>query len=308
MKRISIITPSLNRASLLERAIQSVQVQQYENYEHIIMDGGSTDQTLDVVGQYPNIKFFSKPDHGIYDALNKGLDLATGEVIGFLNTDDEYEEDVFRHIDKCFEDSSLMAVAGKAIVVTQLAGGKTETIDKYSPDENNILIKNLKEGPYFNAWFFHRKVFEQIGNFKECYKIAGDRDFMLRFAIKELKFARIDKQVYIYQQHEESLTFGETDQQRVASAKENLVLADSYLSNPQLSKQTKRLIISLHTRETAELALRSIRGINVREFYSLTIKGIKYDKFWPFRFLTIIAGIVPKTFQKHVQKAIKSVI
>lgn len=305
-KKISIITPSLNRASLLDEAIRSVQAQNYDNYEHIIVDGGSTDTTEAIVKKYPKIKFISEPDQGMYDALNKGLDLATGEIIGFLNTDDIYGEKVFSQVNIQFEDKSLMAVGGKAIVVIQHPGAKKEIVDEYYPEEKYMLRKNLQEGPYFNAWFFHRKVFEQIGNFKKCYKIAGDRDFMLRFALNNFRLATIKNIVYIYRQHKDSLTFEETDQQRIASAKENLILTDSYLRNPDLPKQTKSLIINLHTRETAELALRSIWAINGTQLFSLTVEGIKYDIFWPFHFCMILVNIVPRFLLKKVRKFLRN--
>ena len=87
LKAISIITPSLNRADLLEDAIYSVQRQNYQNLEHIIVDGGSTDGSLELVKKYGYIRLFSGHDEGMYDALNKGLTLAGGEIICFLNTD-----------------------------------------------------------------------------------------------------------------------------------------------------------------------------------------------------------------------------
>lgn len=301
-KRISIITPSLNRAVFLDKAIQSVQAQNYDNYEHIIVDGGSTDLTEAIVQKYPKIIFISEPDQGMYDALNKGLDLATGEIIGFLNTDDIFGENVFNQVNKEFENKGLMAVVGEAIVTIQHSVGKTEIVGEFFPKEKYVLRKNLQDGPYFNAWFFHRKVFDQIGNFKKSFKIAGDRDFMFRFAIGELKFAIIDKLVYIYQQHKDSLTFGETGQQRVASAKENLLFADYYLHDPKLPKSTKQLLKSLHTRETTELALRSMWETNMRESLSLMRKGIKYDLFWPIHFFMILANIVPRFLLKKVRK------
>ena len=115
-RKISVITPSLNRARLLELAIQSLAAQNYPDCEHIIIDGGSTDGTKEVIQKYPGIRFVSAPDDGMYEALNKGLELAGGEIIGFLNTDDLYAEDIFHVVAGKFEDAEVMAVAGRAIV------------------------------------------------------------------------------------------------------------------------------------------------------------------------------------------------
>ena len=88
--RISIITPTRNMAHFLEPCILSNLQQCYPNLEHIIVDGASTDNTLEIVGRYPHLRSVSEPDHGLSDALNKGIRMATGEIIGWCNADDLY--------------------------------------------------------------------------------------------------------------------------------------------------------------------------------------------------------------------------
>src|SRR3989337_1242859 len=90
--KVSIITVTLNNADYIEACIQSVINQDYENIEYIVIDGGSKDGTLDVITRYENkiTKVISEPDNGLYDAMNKGIKLATGEIIGILNSDDFY--------------------------------------------------------------------------------------------------------------------------------------------------------------------------------------------------------------------------
>ena len=94
--KISIITPALSHGSMIERAVQSVAEQEYADFEHVIVDGGSTDNTLARQSHYPHLSVFSEPDRGLCDAYNKGVRLASGKVIGFLNDDDYYEAGVFR--------------------------------------------------------------------------------------------------------------------------------------------------------------------------------------------------------------------
>src|SRR5687768_6412703 len=105
MKNIifSIITPSYNRASLIQNAIESVMAQNYPHLEHIVIDGGSTDDTLELLSSYPHLHVLSEPDRGVYDALNKGLSIAQGEIIGQLNTDDYYQSDIFQKIQDYFD-------------------------------------------------------------------------------------------------------------------------------------------------------------------------------------------------------------
>ena len=83
--------PCLNRVNLIREAIESVLAQDYPNFEHIVIDGGSTDGTLDVLREYRHLKLISEPDNGLYDAVNKGIRLAQGELIGWLNSDDVYD-------------------------------------------------------------------------------------------------------------------------------------------------------------------------------------------------------------------------
>ena len=95
---ISIITPCLNRANFIEEAIESVLDQISPNVEHIIMDVGSTDGTLELLNNYPHLRIISQPDRGMCEAFNKVIQIASGEVIGFLNTDDFNEPNVFASI------------------------------------------------------------------------------------------------------------------------------------------------------------------------------------------------------------------
>src|SRR5689334_8323683 len=92
---LSIITPCLNRSTYIADAVESVLKQDYHNFEHVIMDGGSTDPTLSILGRYPHLQVFSEKDQGMYHALNKGIAKVRGEVIALLNSDDVYEPGIF---------------------------------------------------------------------------------------------------------------------------------------------------------------------------------------------------------------------
>src|SRR5271156_6128755 len=94
--KISIITATLNRREFIGAAIESVLAQNYPEFEHWIIDGGSSDGTLDVLKRYPHLNVLSEPDRGVYDAWNKGIVRATGVVLGFLNSDDQYAPGTFR--------------------------------------------------------------------------------------------------------------------------------------------------------------------------------------------------------------------
>ena len=284
-KKISIITPSLNRVDMLEGVIQNVAMQQYPDFEHIVIDGGSTDGTQDMVKKYPHVRFECGSDQGMYDALNKGLDLATGEIIGFLNTDDYYAENIFLDVASKFDDESIMAVAGCATVFYEPARGKMEIVGRYSPKEKTLLECSTIGSNYFNAWFFRDTLFKKIGGFDANYRIAGDKDFMLRLALNNLRYTTIDKLVYRYRQHPGSLTFHDTDQRREQSAREQLIMTAHYLNNEKLSDLERKLLIELRTRQTVDMAARSLRVWNFRKSVYYFTEGLKYDLLWPFKFI-----------------------
>ena len=111
--KISIITPSLNMGRFLEQSIQGVLYQNYSNWEHIVIDGGSQDETLAILKKYPHLKWISEPDRGLSDALNKGIRMATGDIIGWCCADDYYLPGAFKVcIDSFQNDPTLMFLYG----------------------------------------------------------------------------------------------------------------------------------------------------------------------------------------------------
>lgn len=296
---ITIITPSYNRAEMITQAIESVLAQGFQAFEHIIIDGGSTDGTLQILRAYSHLKVISGLDQGMYDALNKGLEMATGEIIGFLNTDDLYAENIFLSVARKFDDPGVMAVAGRAIIFWELPDGKMRIVDTYSPDDRNLMECSTIGRNFFNAWFFRRSVFRQIGKFNSNYKLIGDRDFMFRFALNDLRYAVIDDLVYKYRQHEDSLTFDKNSQKLEWSANEHLVMTGSYLVDQNLPELVRKMLIQLRTRETVDMAARSIWMRNFRRFIHYSIEGSRYNPAWPVKFFQYVLKKAPRYFWKN---------
>ena len=103
--KISVITPSFNQGRFIEQTIQSVVSQGSNSFEHIVIDGGSTDETLEVLRRYPHLKWVSEADEGQSDALNKGFDMAQGEIIAWINSDDWYAPGTFHAVSKFFDEN-----------------------------------------------------------------------------------------------------------------------------------------------------------------------------------------------------------
>jgi glycosyltransferase involved in cell wall biosynthesis len=207
--KFSVITPCLNRAELIGPTIESVIAQDYSDFEHWIIDGGSTDGTLDLLKRYRHLRLVSEADRGVYDAMNKGIRLATGEVLILLNSDDLLARGAFSLVADIFRNAvgTMIVSAGCQIFQSRSDGVEIEMHRYDDPRRNALSLRNVTIGtPNINARFFRRKVFEQIGEFDLAYPIAADRDFLIRVALRQLPDAPIAKVLYRYRWHAGSLT------------------------------------------------------------------------------------------------------
>lgn len=178
---ISVITVCFNSAATLGNTLQSVADQSWGNVEHIVIDGGSTDATQEVIAQCGAhiARFVSEPDRGIYDAMNKGVHIATGDVIGFLNSDDVYaHQNVLAAVAGIMKREHLDALFGDVEFYRSENPGRT--IRRYS--SARFKPDRIAWGwmPAHPALFVRREVFRRVGVFRTDYRIAGDFEFVAR--------------------------------------------------------------------------------------------------------------------------------
>ena len=182
--RISIITVCYNSAATIEKTIKSVQAQTYENIEYIVVDGGSLDSTLDIVNKYKDVisKSVSELDKGLYDAMNKGIKMATGDIVGILNSDDIFTDNFVLENVMNFhvKNKNLDASVGN---ITQF-NESGNTVRKYSA--KNWHPEKLKIGfmPAHPAIFFKRDLFEKFGNYQLDFISGADYELIIRFFLK----------------------------------------------------------------------------------------------------------------------------
>jgi glycosyltransferase involved in cell wall biosynthesis len=193
--KVSIITVVLNNESYIEKCIKSVLSQDYDDIEYIVIDGGSIDGTVDHIRKYEKFisKWISGPDSGIYEAMNKGIKAATGEVVGILNSDDFYPEtDVIDQVIHEFDSKGVDSVFADLVYVK-----------RDSPDEIVRYYRSLNFHPkrFAFGWmpahptfFVRRDCYERYGLFKTDYKIAADYELLVRFLSKhEISFSYIPR-------------------------------------------------------------------------------------------------------------------
>ena len=184
--KISIITSVYNNHETVAEAIGSVLSQTHPDIEYIIIDGGSTDGTVDIIKSYQNqvTQFISEPDNGIYDGLNKGIKLATGDVIGFLHSDDLYEDNkVIEKVAQAFMNFGVDSVYGDLTYVDKANPAK---IIRYW-QSGDFSFNKLGYGwmPPHPTFFVKREIYERYGLFDTSFKIAADYDLILRFLGKQ---------------------------------------------------------------------------------------------------------------------------
>lgn len=177
--KLTIITPSFNQGGYIEETISSVLSQDYPHVEHIVIDGGSTDSTVNVLKRYPHLRWVSEKDRGQADALNKGLAKATGDIIGWINSDDYYEHDVFGSVVKWFEDPDVMWVIGDLTFVFDQTG---EKVAKKSPTISYEQLLNNPDIIRQPSTFFRKSFIEQVGGWNSEFFMVMDFDLWVRLA------------------------------------------------------------------------------------------------------------------------------
>ncbi len=182
--KVSLITTCYNRAASIRGSIESVLGQDYPDIEYIVVDGASSDGTLDIINQYKDkiSTIISEPDNGMYEAINKGLRAATGDIIGLVHSDDWlFSPSVISHVVECFNNTGADFLYGDGIFV--------------KPDDNNSVVRKWLGGTYRlwkvkHGWlplhptcYIKRDILSRKGFYNETYKIAADSDFLLRLLL-----------------------------------------------------------------------------------------------------------------------------
>jgi glycosyltransferase involved in cell wall biosynthesis len=292
---ISIVTPCMNRVHLVAQAVESVLGQDVPALEHIIVDGGSTDGTLDVLGKYAHLRVISEPDDGMYDAINKGILLAQGEVIGLLNTDDVYPPGTLRAVADAFihHPGAQAVVGGVTRFVEHDSGWQVVgSFPAIQPEE--FWYRLIQGHPSTNAWFFRREVFERLGGFDVRMRWSADRYFLIRIALDGgIRPIPIPQVLCQYRQHSGSVTMTTLDSRdphygelRIKILQEDIFALGEFLQRKDLPGEVRSRMRREHSVRCYRLAATAIYHRKGKIAFQAARLGWQKDPFWPIVLLT----------------------
>jgi glycosyltransferase involved in cell wall biosynthesis len=255
--RISIVTPSLNQVGFIEQTIRSVLDQEYPNLEYIIMDGGSTDGTVEVVERYADrlAYFVSEPDNGQAAAINKGLARATGDVLAYINSDDYYLPDAFERVAQEYLREPFEILAGACRHVDEV-GGLLSVERGTAGSLADLLDLRTYDLSYFTQpeVFWSRSSGEIVGAFSEDLNWLFDYEYWVRAAALGLRFRSIDSELACFRRHIGQKTRGE-----VRETLEELAVVGSFACHESLGMVERKRVAKAVRWRTARVQLARAR-------------------------------------------------
>jgi glycosyltransferase involved in cell wall biosynthesis len=210
--KISVVTPTFNGIVTLRETIESVRAQDYKNWEHIVIDGGSTDGTVDLLREYPHLQWVSERDKGHYHAMNKGIEQATGDIVAILNADDCYRARALRMVAASFAENPLWdALFGDIVYVD----GHSEEIFRREEARYDYDVLRFGNVCYIihPTLFVRKKTYERLGAYRyEKFLNCCDVDFILRLGQQHCQVGHVPEFLVNYRFHEH----GQSADRRVA--------------------------------------------------------------------------------------------
>ncbi len=312
LPRISIIIGVLNMKEYLPRTLESVIRQNYPNLELIVMDGGSTDGTLDVIKQYqPFITYWkSEKDKGHCDACNKGIEIATGDLIELLNADDFLDEGLLHKVALLYNSKPHAKMITTGVHILQNETNHQSRITRQINDTNKLQItlhNMIFELPAINARFFHKDIFKQFGKFNPTladgsYNMTNDREFLIKLALSDVQSEIIPDVFYNYLSHDHSLTFSMKNQFRTRH--EHINLANHFLAAYHLPTAQQAIFKAWIAKDTIYLFLMYLLKKLPKQAFKNMKQGLKaYGYRWFCKLISVATTGVCKKAIKGISKS-----
>jgi glycosyltransferase involved in cell wall biosynthesis len=232
--KISIITPSYNQGKYIEEAIKSIADQGYSNFEHIIIDGGSTDETVEVMKKFPHLNWVSESDEGQSDALNKGFRKATGDIIGWLNADDAYTPGTFARVLKEFQNKDIDAIYSN-VIFTEADGRIRSKLKLHKPVKWLSLFHCFIPSTTF---FFRRSILDAGIFIDKKMHITMDKDFFANIFHKGYKMKYINDYFARFRWHDSNKSL-DTPEIKKIRYNEGFIIFNRYAGKSMFIRNVK---------------------------------------------------------------------
>jgi glycosyltransferase involved in cell wall biosynthesis len=289
----SIITPVLNAAETLAESLRSASDQPGPAREHLVLDGLSKDGSVEIARSFAGVRVWSEADGGLYEAMNRGAQRATGSWLVFLQADDWLAPGALEAWARGIRAHPEAAiVTGGARALRNDAAGPLQW-SRERPAEKSLEFALLASGePMINARAFRREWFLGRGGFSEKFALASDRDFLLRAALDRTPHATIDETVYLYRWHEKSRTMnaGQASEQKLT--RENLAIAEALLrENP--GARERAVLRRWHVGESVRWAMNALETGQWSDLWLAARSGLSSHRLWPLFLATEIFRSLP---------------
>ena len=268
--KISIITPSLNSEKFIKKNLQSIHLKQKGRFtiEHIIVDGTSKDNTIKIINEFKkkykaNIKLIRGKDKNMYDAINKGMKLVTGDVWACLNTDDQYIPGIFSTIVDEFKKQPETEVVYGSLEYVNEKGNFERKLYLPKFDVDFLILAKASANIYQPAAFLKKSVIKKVGFFNTKYNYASDYDYFIRVGLN-CKLKQIEKPFTKFTLHDNSITWGNKKTATVQK-KESEEISAKYVKIAGINKKSIKIKLFLHY-------LRQIKLKNLKYLFKRTIK------------------------------------
>ncbi len=272
---------------MLHSALESIRAQAWPDVEIIVVDGGSTDGTIEELESQADILLVKGPDRGVYDAINKGVHQATGSVVGLLNSDDVYELGAFAAAAEVFATNK----DADAVCGTSLLKSESEILAIYDRECDKALAspRSVFMGSCTpNARFFRREAMQAVGPFSLDYRYVADRDWLASWFESGNTTITLSETVYTYRQHPGSLTFDAAGSNNEKIRMELLLLARRWRNNDQASDTTRHFATLLEGRCIARLVIAALRSFSLTDAIRLIVSyPDKIASFAPIKFISL---------------------
>ncbi len=285
--RLSVIVFVKNAANTIERALKSVMEYPNSSVELLVLDGGSTDGTVETIRRYQHrIAFWrSFPDGGPQYGVKEGVERASGDVICLLPADDWLEPGALDHVAREFADDPDLDVLSCGTRFVRFEGNERLIVDAetFDPKDLEFTIHNVVRLVLSGGRFIRRRVYQRIGGFNPTYGISNDLDFFIRVILARPKTRVLSRLVYTYWRNPTSRTMGRNPNMDMAMMRDNIRIAAHYLADPSVRPDERLELRGFHGRCCARLAWMLIVRGKFAESVAVLRQAVAENLLWPIQ-------------------------